>query len=110
MQGKTVRIGEEESGTEQNALQILEGIGLGDRLAQLKQSPPTEAADALQTGEFDVMFFTAGVANNSAQRTAPFSVCFVSKTAGCTPRQRLPSAYPPHYTHDIQAEKYFFPL
>ena len=60
LQGKTVSIGEEESGTEQNARQILEAYGLGDRLVEMKYFTYTEAADALQKGEIDAMFCTAG--------------------------------------------------
>ena len=54
-------IGEEESGTEQNARQILEAYGLGDRLVEMKYFTYTEAADALQKGEID----------DSAGRTDP---------------------------------------
>lgn len=61
LQGKTVSIGEKESGTEQNAAQILEAYGLNERLVSRKQLSYTEAAEALKNGEIDAMFCTAGV-------------------------------------------------
>ena len=61
LQGKIVSIGEEESGTEQSAREILEAYGLSERLVDLKQMNYTEEAEALKNGEIDALFCTAGV-------------------------------------------------
>lgn len=61
LQGKKVSTGEEESGTEQNANQILSVYGLGDGLVDTVSLDYSEAAQALQDGEIDAFFCTAGV-------------------------------------------------
>ena len=48
LQGKTVSIGAEESGSEQNALQILSAYGLNDRLVDTINLNYTDAADQLK--------------------------------------------------------------
>ena len=50
LQGKTVSIGAEESGSEQNALQILSAYGLNDRLVDTINLNYTDAADQLKAG------------------------------------------------------------
>lgn len=59
--GKTVSIGEAESGTEQNALQILEASGLSDKLVTTVNLNYADAASQLESGEIDAFFCTAGV-------------------------------------------------
>ena len=46
LQGKTVSIGAEESGSEQNALQILSAYGLNDRLVDTINLNYTDAASS----------------------------------------------------------------
>lgn len=58
---KTVCIGEEESGTERNAKDILKIYGLSDDLVDCVNYNYAEAADALVNNEIDAWFFTAGV-------------------------------------------------
>lgn len=58
---KTVCIGEEESGTERNAKDILKIYGLSDDLVNCVNYNYAEAADALVNNEIDAWFFTAGV-------------------------------------------------
>ena len=104
LQGKTVSIGEEESGTEQNARQILEAYGLGDRLVEMKYFTYTEAADALQKGEIDAMFCTAGVQTVLEELTRQREIRFLNvdgEGAG-----RLLSAYPAYETYVIPADTY----
>ena len=105
LQGKTVSIGEEESGTEQNARQILEAYGLGDRLVEMKYFTYTEAADALQKGEIDAMFCTAGVQTTVLEElTRQCEIRFLNvdgEGAG-----RLLSAYPAYETYVIPADTY----
>ena len=59
--GKVVSVGEQESGTELNALQILECCGLGETSVQLRNDNYRQAADALKNGEIDAFFCTAGL-------------------------------------------------
>ena len=58
---KTISIGEEESGTERNAKQILQIYGLSDDLYEYKNLNYTDAANALSDGTIDAMFCTSGV-------------------------------------------------
>ncbi len=61
LQGKRVSLGESESGTEQNALQILSVYGLNDNLVETANYDYSDAAIALQNDEIDAIFCTAGV-------------------------------------------------
>lgn len=61
LQGKTVSIGEEESGTEKNAVQILGAYGLTDKLVKEENLDYTSAAKGLEDGEIDAFFCTAGM-------------------------------------------------
>ncbi len=58
---KTVSLGENESGTERNAKQILQIYGLSDDLYKYKNLNYTDAANALSDGSIDAMFCTSGV-------------------------------------------------
>ena len=60
LQGRTVSIGEEESGTAQNAEQILSAYGLNDHLVHTVELDYTQAADELRSGAIDALFCTAG--------------------------------------------------
>lgn len=62
LQGKTVSVGEEESGTEQNARQILAAYGLSEKLVDEVNLDYTSAADQLRDGRIDALFCTAGTA------------------------------------------------
>ena len=73
LEGHRVSIGEEESGTKQNALQILAAYGLNEKLVEEVSLNYTEAAKELENGTIDAFFCTAGVQTaaitNLAQRT-----------------------------------------
>lgn len=58
--GRTVSVGEEDSGTQKNAVQILQAYGLTAKTLSVKNMTYTEAANALRDGEIDAMFCTAG--------------------------------------------------
>ena len=60
LQGKKVSIGEEESGTEQNATQILAAYGLSDKLVEEENLDYTSAAKGLEEGKIDAFFCTSG--------------------------------------------------
>ena len=61
LQGKTVSIGAEDSGTEQNANQILTMSGLTTELVKTVNLDYTDAADQLINGKIDAFFCTAGI-------------------------------------------------
>ena len=60
LQGKTISIGEEESGTELNANQILDTYGLSDKLVKKVSLNYADAAKELENGKIDAFFCTAG--------------------------------------------------
>ena len=60
LDNKKVSIGEKESGTEQNALQILAAYGLSSSDISVKHDDYAKAADELKTGKIDAFFVTAG--------------------------------------------------
>ena len=70
LQGKKISVGEKESGTEQNAEQILLAYGLNDKLVQKVNLNYTEAVDQLQKGEIDAFFCTAGVQTTVVEELA----------------------------------------
>lgn len=61
LQGKKISIGENESGTERNARQILQAYGLNESLTDMLNMDYKKAADELEKGSIDAMFCTAGV-------------------------------------------------
>ena len=56
LEGKNVSVGEEESGTERNATQILEMCGLPDNLVNTKNLDYTDAADQLAEKKIDAFY------------------------------------------------------
>lgn len=58
--GKTVSVGEADSGTQKNAAQILQVYGLTSSMLTIQNMTYSEAADALSEGTIDAMFCTAG--------------------------------------------------
>ena len=58
--GKTVSVGEEDSGTQKNAAQILQAYGLTSNMLTIQNMTYAEAADALSAGKIDAMFCTIG--------------------------------------------------
>lgn len=61
LQGKTVSIGASESGTEQNATEILKLSGLTSKLVHMVNLDYADAAGKLASGEIDALFCTAGI-------------------------------------------------
>ena len=60
LQGKKISIGEKESGTEQNAKQILLAYELTEDMLEEVSMNYSEAAEALEKGEIDAFFYTGG--------------------------------------------------
>ena len=58
--GKTVSVGEADSGTQKNAAQILQAYGLTSNLLTIQNMTYTEAVNALRGGTIDAMFCKAG--------------------------------------------------
>lgn len=58
--GTTVSVGEEDSGTQKNAVQTLQAYGLTSKTLSVQNMTYTEAANALSDGSIDAMFCTAG--------------------------------------------------
>ena len=105
LQGKTVSIGEVESGSEQNALQILAAYGLSDQLVHCLNMNYTDAAAQLAAGSIDAIFVTSG---------APFSM-LTGLAQECDVRllpiegaaaSRLQSMYPAYTACTIAAGTY----
>lgn len=59
--GKTVSIGEDESGAQINAKQILQAYGLSFSMLDVMEMNYRNAAEALKNGKIDGMFCTAGL-------------------------------------------------
>lgn len=60
LKGKKVNIGEKESGSEQNALQILDIFGISASMIEKENLNYAEAAKALEDGKIDAFFVTVG--------------------------------------------------
>lgn len=61
LRGKTVSVGESESGTEQNAREILAAYGLGGSMVTTVNKSYADAAEGLKAGEIDAFFCTVGI-------------------------------------------------
>ena len=59
--GKTVSIGEKESGSELNAIQILSAYGLNNKMVKEVNLDYADAAKKLETKEIDCLFVTVGM-------------------------------------------------
>lgn len=90
--GKTVSVGEEESGSERNALEILQVYGLSQDLVDCDNYDYTDAAEALIAGKIDAMFCTAGVQTTVIEEmTRSCGIRLISIDA--THAQKLTSSY-----------------
>lgn len=58
LHGRTVSIGAEESGSEQNARQILSAYGLNDKMVSMVNLNYEDAAAQLKAGRVDAIFMT----------------------------------------------------
>ena len=105
LQGKTVSIGAEESGSEQNALQILSAYGLNDKMVDRVNLNYEDAAAQLKAGRVDAIFMTVGAP--SPVLTALAGECSIRllKVDGAA-AQRLMSAYSTYNTVTLPAGTY----
>lgn len=105
LQGKTVSIGAEESGTENNAKQILKMSGLTSELVSTVQLDYTEAADKLASGKIDAFFCTAGVTTSVIEELArSCGIRFLDIDENCS--EKLLKAYPFYSKYTIPAGTY----
>lgn len=105
LEGKTVSVGEEESGTERNAEQILSVAGLTSGLVNKENLNYTEAADKLSEGEIDAMFCTSGVQTTVIEELA--RDCDITLLGMDSKLQsRLKTAYPYYSDYTIAAGTY----
>ncbi|MBR2676769.1 MAG: TAXI family TRAP transporter solute-binding subunit [Solobacterium sp.] len=58
--GATISVGDQHSGTEQNAFQVLLAGGLNENKVNTVNMSTKEAAEALKNGEIDAFFYTSG--------------------------------------------------
>ena len=105
LQGKTVSIGAEESGSEQNALQILSAYGLNDRLVDTINLNYTDAADQLKAGKIDAIVITVGTPSPVVTELAQ-SVGIRLLNVDGTAAQRLLSSYNAYREVTIPAGTY----
>lgn len=105
LQGKTVSIGAEESGSEQNALQILAAYGLNDKLVDTVNLNYEDAAAQLKAGKVDAIFITAGAPSPVLTELAGECGIRLLNVDG-TAAQRLTSAYSAYSAVTLPAGTY----
>lgn len=105
LEGKNVSVGEEESGTERNATQILEMCGLPDNLVNTKNLDYTDAADQLAEKKIDAFFCTAGICTTVIEElTKECDILLLEIPESC--RQKLKKAYSFYDDYVIPAGTY----
>ena len=105
LEGKNVSVGEEESGTERNATQILEMCGLPDNLVNTKNLDYTDAADQLVEKKIDAFFCTAGICTTVIEElTKECDIRLLEIPESC--RQKLKKAYSFYDDYVIPAGTY----
>ena len=105
LQGKKVSIGEAESGTEQNARQILAVYGLSERLVDEVNLNYEEAAEQLTSGEIDALFLTIGTQAEVVSALAESCAVRLLPVDGRA-AQRLLAAYDGYAPYTIPAGTY----
>ena len=105
LEEKNVSVGEEESGTERNATQILEMCGLPDNLVNTKNLDYTDAADQLAEKKIDAFFCTAGICTTVIEElTKECDIRLLEIPESC--RQKLKKAYSFYDDYVIPAGTY----
>lgn len=105
LEGKNVSVGEEESGTERNATQILEMCGLPDNLVNTKNLDYIDAADQLAEKKIDAFFCTAGICTTVIEElTKECDIRLLEIPESC--RQKLKKAYSFYDDYVIPAGTY----
>ena len=105
LQGRTVSIGAEESGSEQNAQQILAAYGLNDRLVNTVNLNYDDAAAQLKAGKIDAMIITSGAASPVVTELAQELGIRLLDVDGAA-AQRLMDTYSAYSAYTIPAGTY----
>ncbi len=105
LQGKTVSIGAEESGSEQNALQILAAYGLNEKLVNTVNLNYEDAAAQLKAGKLDAMMITSGAPSSVVSELAAECGIRLLNVDGAA-AQRLQDAYSAYSAYTIPAGTY----
>lgn len=105
LQGRTVSIGAEESGSEQNAQQILSAYGLNDKLVSMVNLNYEDAAAQLKAGKIDAIFMTVGAPSPVLTELAGECSIRLLNVDGAA-AQRLMSAYSAYSTVTLPADTY----
>ena len=104
LHGRTVSIGAEESGSEQNARQILSAYGLNDKMMDQVNLNYEDAAAQLKAGRVDAIFMTVGAP--SPVLTALAGECGIRLlNVDGAAAQRLQSAYSAYSSVTLPAGK-----
>jgi TRAP transporter TAXI family solute receptor len=94
LKGKRVCVGPLGSGTEQNAMQILEAYGMKfDDFAKVERLTATESSDYLKDGRIDAAFYSVGVGASGLMDTAMTVDCVIVPVDG-SQRDALMKKYP----------------
>ena len=105
LQGRTVSIGAEESGSEQNAVQILAAYGLNEKMVDMVNLNYEDAAAQLKAGKVDAIFMTVGAPSPVLTELAGECSIRLLNVDGAA-AQRLQSAYGAYSTVTLPAGTY----
>lgn len=105
LQGRTVSIGAEESGSEQNARQILAAYGLNDKLVNTVNLNYEDAAAQLRAGKIDAMLITSGAPSTVVAELAGDCGIRLLNVEGAA-AQRLLDTYSAYSAYTIPAGTY----
>lgn len=103
--GKRVSLGETESGVVQNAKQILSAYGLSEDMLDAQYLSFTDSAAALQNGDIDAFFCTAGTPTSAVAELARSGAIRILPVNG-TEAERLIEQYPAYTPYVIEAGTY----
>ena len=105
LQGKKISVGEEESGTQRNAEQILKMTGLVESLVDTVNLDYVDAANELKSGQIDAFFCTAGIQTSVIEELSKeCDVKLIGIDDKC--RDRLKSVYGFYTDYTIPAGTY----
>ena len=106
LRGKRVVLGPQGSGTEQNALQVLEAYGLKESdLAKAERIDAAAAADQIKDGRVDAAFFTTGLGSAVIIDTFISGKAVLLRVDGAA-GEALRKAYPFYTMEKVPAHTY----
>jgi uncharacterized protein len=105
LKGKRVAVGDQNSGVEVNARQLLEGHGLTYEDLKVDYLGYAEAADGLTAGTIDAAFLTSGLPNASVMELSE-TLDIELVTIDPTNVKELSEKYPYFISYEIPADTY----